>query len=69
VAGAKVVGDVAVYRDAGGTPVHTGKVTAVDAGAVTQVESKWGNCGRYRHAPNDCPYPANISYYRKHPCP
>jgi hypothetical protein len=49
-------GDVAVYRPTGsGTITHTGVVTQTADGAATQVESKWGRLGRYKHAPGDVP--------------
>jgi len=69
VAGAKMVGDIIVYRNVAGNVTHSGKVTAVDvAGAVTQVRSKWGLSGTYDHPPTgaaNSPYSADtVSYYR-----
>jgi len=50
------VGDLVVYRDEYGNITHTGIVTAVDEnGNPTEIESKWGSLGRYRHAPGDVP--------------
>jgi hypothetical protein len=55
-AGGVMAGDLVVYRDAGGNITHTGIVTAVDvAGNATEVESKWGALGRYRHSPSRVP--------------
>jgi hypothetical protein len=49
------VGDIVVYRKAGKV-THTGVVTMVDQnGMVTQVLSKWGARGDYKHAPDDVP--------------
>lgn len=49
-------GDVIMYADADGVPSHTGRVTKVDAdGNPSQVESKWGGYGLYKHAPFDVP--------------
>lgn len=65
VVGAKRVGDIIIYRDGSGNVTHSGVVTAVDGlGNVTEVTSKWGALGTYRHAPNCGPYGTNISYYR-----
>lgn len=65
VAGAKQVGDIVVYRDADGNITHSGTVTAVDGnGNVTEVESKWGSGGKYKHAVDETPYGTNIEYYR-----
>ena len=50
------VGDIVVYRKDGAI-THSGTVTAVDdAGKVTQVLSKWGSLGIYKHAPDDVPH-------------
>lgn len=65
---AKVVGDVIVYYDGGGVAIGSGIVRIVDgSGNATQVESKWGIAGTYKHAPDYGVY-ANLSteikYYR-----
>jgi hypothetical protein len=64
VGGVKMVGDVIVYKDGGGNIIHTGKVTMVAAGVATEIESKWGSAGTYKHAPGTSPYGGNITYYR-----
>lgn len=48
------VGDIVVYRN-GGAITHTGVVTAVGGGKVTQVTSKWGNLPEFTHAPTVVP--------------
>jgi hypothetical protein len=58
------VGDIVVYR-LGGSITHTGIIAAVSGTTVTQVRSKWGRLGLYRHAPNDVPpsYGAPTPYH------
>lgn len=51
---APAVGDIVVYR-LSGSVTHSGIITAVSGGVVTQVHSKWGRLGLYSHAPNDVP--------------
>jgi hypothetical protein len=56
-------GDVIVYRDSSGTPVHTGVVRF--AGSDTMlIESKWGQMGRFLHTPENQPYSSEWKYYR-----
>ncbi|MFH1422242.1 MAG: hypothetical protein ABIH42_05965, partial [Planctomycetota bacterium] len=49
-------GDLVVYRK-DGKITHTEIITKVDenTGEVTEVESKWGRMGRYKHRPEDVP--------------
>jgi hypothetical protein len=57
------VGDIVIYRNPDANTAshptditHSGIVTKVDAnGAVTEVLSKWGAAGDYKHAPSDVP--------------
>jgi hypothetical protein len=55
-------GDLVIYRvDAAIT--HSGIVRTGGAGQPLLIESKWGECGRYVHAPQDNPYPGVATYY------
>lgn len=68
-------GDIICYYNASGLNLHSGKIVAVsstssDLSSIT-VQSKWGECGLYRHAADYCPYmPAYggttsyVKYYR-----
>lgn len=56
-------GDLIVYRDFEGDPIHTGVVKAAGRGGVI-IESKWGFCGRYLHEPQDQCYSQAFAYYR-----
>lgn len=49
------VGDVMVYRTPDGKIQHSGRVTKVAGGKVTEVESKWGQGGEYTHTPTNVP--------------
>jgi hypothetical protein len=60
-------GDVVVYADAHGVPLHSGIVREVDAdGNPTLVESKWSGFGVFRHGPFDQPsnYGTAMTFYR-----
>jgi hypothetical protein len=62
---APVPGDLAIYRDADGTPVHTGVVRAGGGDGPVLIESKWGGMGRFVHPPQVHPYgETTITYYR-----
>jgi len=57
-------GDLIIYRDRpDGTVQHSGIVRSAN-GADIVVESKWGNLGRYLHAPADQPFGKAWIYYR-----
>ncbi len=61
------VGDRIVYKDAAGDSQHIGVVTGVDGeGNVTEVTSKWGAAGVYKHPPGTVPpsYGANRNLWR-----
>ena len=67
VVGANAVGDIVIYKNGLAAIKHSGIVTAVTrAGVVTEVESKCGSFGKYKHGIGaaDSPYGVNISYYR-----
>jgi len=49
-----VVGDIVIYR-LGGSITHSGVITHVTGGTVTEIRSKWGRSGLYEHAPDDVP--------------
>ncbi|MBR6812321.1 MAG: hypothetical protein IKM51_03005 [Oscillospiraceae bacterium] len=57
VVSSSFVGAKVTYSPAGqqGNYIHSGVVTSKVGSNVT-VTSKWGACGLYRHALNDCPY-------------
>jgi hypothetical protein len=56
-------GDLVVYR-VNAVITHSGIVRTAGLGQPLLVESKWGQCGRYVHAPGDTPYLGNATYYR-----
>ncbi|MFO0816404.1 MAG: hypothetical protein U1A77_00600 [Pirellulales bacterium] len=58
------VGDVIIYRDDMGIPIHTGLVKAVGNDGFTLIESKWGALETYYHLPNDQVYSRSYAYYR-----
>lgn len=58
------VGDVIIYRDEMGIPIHTGLVKAVGNDGFTLIESKWGALETYYHLPNDQVYSRSYAYYR-----
>src|SRR5262249_35772795 len=58
------LGDLVVFRDRpDGTVMHSGIVQSV-TGPDVLVESKWGNLGRYLHAPADQPFGKSWTFYR-----
>ncbi len=66
VTGDKQLDDVIIY-DRTGEKIGSGIVTAVNEGNVTEVESKWGIAGTYKHAPDYGPYwdlAPDTTYYR-----
>jgi hypothetical protein len=56
-------GDVIVYREPAGSAVHSGLVRFVD-GTTTLIESKWGELGRFIHAPANQIYSERWAFYR-----
>lgn len=58
------VGDVIIYRDEMGIPIHTGLVKAVGNDGFTLIESKWGALETYYHLPSDQVYSRSFAYYR-----
>jgi len=57
-------GDLVVYRNELGIPVHTGLVRFVGSDGLVLVESKWGPLGLFLHAPEAQPYGHRLGYYR-----
>lgn len=57
-------GDLIVYRDDVGRPLHTGIVKAVGIDGFVLVESKWGQCGVFWHTPIDQAFGDEIEYWR-----
>lgn len=56
--------DLAIYRSAGGTILHTALVRSILEDGTVLVESKWGVDGRYLHQVQDQPYSQHYEYYR-----
>jgi hypothetical protein len=56
-------GDLIIYRNDVGEPVHTGLVKAGVWGGIL-IESKWGVGKRFVHSPEMQPYGDRYSYYR-----
>ena len=54
-------GDVAIYRDENGTPVHTSLVRSILDDRTVLQESKWSYLGRFIHT-------ADQHLYADHPC-
>lgn len=59
-----VVGDLVVYRDERGRPLHTGTVKAIGDDDFVLVESKWGQCGIFLHTPLDQAFGERVEYWR-----
>lgn len=59
-----VVGDLVVYRDERGRPLHTGTVKAIGDDDFILVESKWGQCGIFLHTPLDQAFGERVEYWR-----
>lgn len=58
------VGDLIIYRDAAGAPIHTGIVKATGENGFVLIESKWGALDIYLHLPQDQVYSQGYAYYR-----
>lgn len=58
------VGDLIIYRDADGEPIHTGIVKATGDNGFVLIESKWGALDIYLHLPQDQVYSQGYAYYR-----
>jgi hypothetical protein len=58
------VGDLIIYRDAAGEPIHTGIVKATGDNGFVLIESKWGALDIYLHLPQDQVYSQGYAYYR-----
>ena len=57
--------DIAVYRSADGTVMHTGIVRGTASDGVILVESKWGQGGRFVHRHDRQPYSdTECTFYR-----
>ncbi len=57
-------GDLAIYRDASGQPVHSSVVRTVGEDGLVLVESKWSFMGRYLHRIDDYCFATSWTYYR-----
>jgi len=58
------LGDLIIYRDEHGEPIHTGTVKAVGDAGFVLIESKWGALDTYLHLPQDQLYSQGYSYFR-----
>ena len=54
-------GDKLVYFE-GSSPIHSAYITVSGSGIPSEVASKWGSYGVYRHAPGYDPYYSATSY-------
>lgn len=59
-----LAGDLVIYRDSSGYIVHSGVVHKVVRSNEATVESRWGNLGRYFHAPDKQVFSKSFTYYR-----
>jgi hypothetical protein len=59
------IGDLAVYRDKGGTITHTGVVRATTPDGLVLVESKWGDLGAFLHPVDVHPYDESAYTYHR----
>jgi len=57
------LGDLIIYRDEQGLPIHTGIVKAIGKDHFVLVESKWGGMPVYLHRPLDQVYSTHYAYY------
>lgn len=57
-------GDLVVYRDDDGEPVHTGVVKAIGEGGFVLVESKWGQLDVFWHTVETRAYGPHFDYWR-----
>ncbi len=58
------LGDLIIYRDDAGDPIHTGIVKAIGDAGFVLIESKWGMLDTYLHLPQDQVYSQGYAYYR-----
>ncbi len=56
--------DLIIYRDPYGKIVHAGRVEAATRNGLVLVESKWGELGRFLHAPEHQSYSETWQFYR-----
>lgn len=59
-----LAGDLVIYRDPTGYIAHSGIVQKVARSNEVTVESRWGNLGRYFHAPDKQVFSKSFTYYR-----
>jgi len=57
-------GDLVIYRDDAGTPVHTGIVKAIGTDGFVLVESKWGQLDVFWHIAEEPAYGSRFEYRR-----
>jgi hypothetical protein len=57
-------GDLIIYRNEEGEPIHTGIVHSIGWNGTVKIESKWGIRGRFVHAVQTQPYGGKYIYYR-----
>lgn len=57
-------GDLVIYRDDAGDPIHTGVVKAVGEGGFVLVESKWGQLDVFWHTAVNGAYGSRFDYWR-----
>ena len=59
-----VPGDLIVYWDAHGWPLHCGLVRSGAKEGRVLVESKWGHGGQFVHSPEDQTYSTSFTFLR-----
>jgi peptidoglycan/LPS O-acetylase OafA/YrhL len=57
-------GDLVIYRDDSGLPLHTGVVRLVGDDGLVLLESKWGPLGVFLHTPETQPYGSQFGFWR-----
>jgi hypothetical protein len=57
-------GDLVIYRDDSGLPLHTGVVRLVGDDGLVLLESKWGPLGVFLHTPETQPYGNQFGFWR-----
>lgn len=57
-------GDLLIYRNEQGEPIHTGIVRSIGWDGTVTIESKWGLGSRFVHQLHEQPYGTNYAFYR-----
>jgi hypothetical protein len=57
-------GDLVIYRNQYGALIHAGIVRSSDAGDAVEIESQWGEMGRFRHGVDSQLFSDIYGYFR-----